>query len=427
MVVKVADMEIDTDVHKCFDPIEPENESSALAKHYQVMYVQTMAFTEQTHKVRSQESISSGSVASEYVLEDLLDDYTNKSKSSTLWRVARMFVCTKRDIRVRPTQLQNAKFRLAGLVTDVSICEDSVREQFRMHKMGKLDSLALRQSRIQLPNIEEKEVEKEEDLDFLIRRSSSNVKKKNLERRASKKMKNEREAMVEVLMHEQMLVFAENDDNENADDNNKSKIDGRRAQYRIALRGNVHAVARDAVDSGMKDLMGSMLVVSTVFLELDELIPYLSSSNLERVQAVYLCLCRIVKEYGGALRQFVQDDKSCVCIVMFGVPGFAYTDNEGRALRFATFAISALKNEFEMKRCRAGIARGSVYVSIYDVELRERHSLFLFLSFSPCSLSSLSLSLSLIHTHTHSHTTQHNTYSRRSTYSTHHIHPGTPV
>ena len=250
MVVKVADMEIDTDVHKCFDPIEPENESSALAKHYQVMYVQTMAFTEQTHKVRSQESISSGSVASEYVLEDLLDDYTNKSKSSTLWRVARMFVCTKRDIRVRPTQLQNAKFRLAGLVTDVSICEDSVREQFRMHKMGKLDSLALRQSRIQLPNIEEKEVEKEEDLDFLIRRSSSNVKKKNLERRASKKMKNEREAMVEVLMHEQMLVFAENDDNENADDNNKSKIDGRRAQYRIALRGNVHAVARDATPAG---------------------------------------------------------------------------------------------------------------------------------------------------------------------------------
>ena len=201
-----------------------------------------MAFKEQKQRTTASTenglSLSiSGSIAHEFEFEDENDDGDER-----LWRrLLRSFMCIKKDVKVRPTTLQNVKFRLAELTYNSSLCEATVREQLNMHSVSRLDSVALRASRIgEFHGI----AEDDEDDDVFVQRQSSDVKKKNLERRASKKMKDQREAIVEVLKQEQNMV-------ESGADEIKGTVN-----YRAVFRGNVHVVARDAVDNGMKDLMG---------------------------------------------------------------------------------------------------------------------------------------------------------------------------
>ena len=69
-------------------------------------------------------------------------------------------------------------------------------------------------------------------------------------------------------------------------------------------------------------------------------------------------------KYAGTMRQFVLDDKGCVMIGAFGLPGYHHEDNDGRAISSAKFLQKALKELGTPDRpitSKVGIARGNVF------------------------------------------------------------------
>lgn len=237
VIMKISETEIDTDVYKQLRLIPNLSSNGIDEEMYQVAYMRTIAYKDQKRSVRDNEhSLSSGllSVASEYIDHDS-EDFTG---NHFLSRFLQSIMCVKRRVQVRPAQVKHAKFRLAELISDVSICEASVREQLRKHNgLTNMDSIALRSSKIENKFEESYEdalddYNDDDDFEFAFaRKTSSNTKKKNLERRASRKMNSDREAMVEILRHETKSMFE-----------NKRKTEKNietSAQYRVVLRSNV--------------------------------------------------------------------------------------------------------------------------------------------------------------------------------------------
>ena len=70
----------------------------------------------------------------------------------------------------------------------------------------------------------------------------------------------------------------------------------------------------------------------------------------------------------GMVRQFVVDDKGCVLIVCFGVPGFTHADDAERAVSLAL----AIKNEIHYVPCSIGVTTGKAFCgSVGSVQRRE--------------------------------------------------------
>ena len=141
-----------------------------------------------------------------------------------------------------------------------------------------------------------------------------------------------------------------------------------RASVRYQLRALVHEVTREAVDSDMVNLIGSMATVTTIFVRLDALIPALDRGDLATVQRTFLTLLDALAVEGGALRQFVRDDKGCVGIGVFGVPGHAYIDNAARALRCASSLVKSLADEGISSG--VGVATGEVFSGLVGAHHR---------------------------------------------------------
>jgi len=139
---------------------------------------------------------------------------------------------------------------------------------------------------------------------------------------------------------------------------------------RWRMRSLIHRTGREIVDNDMVGQVGDLCHITTLFIQLDELIPSLQNGDLDHIQSAFLVLLETVESAGGVLRQFVQDDKGCVGIAIFGM-----------------FCLNLFFFSF--------------FFLIYFIFLfSPRHIHFLH---SLHSLS-LSLSLSLSHTHTHTHT-----------------------
>merc|ERR1719502_1244821 len=62
------------------------------------------------------------------------------------------------------------------------------------------------------------------------------------------------------------------------------------------------------------------------------------------------------------MRQFVLDDKGCVMIGAFGLPGYHHEDNDGRAIAAAKYLQKSL-NELDL-HSKVGISRGPVFAGL---------------------------------------------------------------
>jgi len=74
--------------------------------------------------------------------------------------------------------------------------------------------------------------------------------------------------------------------------------------------------------------------VSVYFACLDGYSPSLHD-NLLTLQPYFLAAQQILHRSGAFIRQFLVDDKGCVLIAMWGMPGLSYPDNAVRAVSAA--------------------------------------------------------------------------------------------
>jgi class 3 adenylate cyclase len=119
--------------------------------------------------------------------------------------------------------------------------------------------------------------------------------------------------------------------------------------------------------------LGEMRHVTTMFLALDMLIPYLNTGQAPIVHAAFLVAVEAVKFTGGALRQFVLDDKGCVCICAWGLPRAAWGAEQDacRAIQCALHMFHGLHDSPTFQDAlesragpRIGIAQGEAYVGL---------------------------------------------------------------
>ena len=135
-----------------------------------------------------------------------------------------------------------------------------------------------------------------------------------------------------------------------------------------SLKKCVPSCARAAIESNTLEYLGELRKVVTLFIEIINFDEDLENGSLDTLQKVFQHVMRPLFRYGGMLRQFVVDDKGCVIIAGFGVPGYNYEDNETRAVETAVLVRQSLIN-FGFS-CRIGIAEGDVYCGLVGTQDR---------------------------------------------------------
>jgi hypothetical protein len=101
------------------------------------------------------------------------------------------------------------------------------------------------------------------------------------------------------------------------------------------LKTFVPICASAAIETNTLQYLGELRRVVTLFIEIVNLGEDFSKGLIERPQQVFKQIMRPLLRFGGMLRQYVVDDKGCVLIAGFGVPGCNYEDNSTRALETA--------------------------------------------------------------------------------------------
>jgi len=125
--------------------------------------------------------------------------------------------------------------------------------------------------------------------------------------------------------------------------------------------------------------------VTTLFVALDMLIPHLNNGNVALVQAAFLVIIEAVRFVGGALRQFVLDDKGCVAILAWGLPRAAHgaEDDADRAIKCALGLQhglhEVLREEGAVGKAVSGpcfgIAAGEAYVGLVGATQRCEYAM----------------------------------------------------
>eukprot|EP00966_Prymnesium_polylepis_P178193 4126314-Prymnesium_polylepis.3 len=91
---------------------------------------------------------------------------------------------------------------------------------------------------------------------------------------------------------------------------------------------------------------------------LDDVIEAPDGGGLPAVQACFDALRGAITGRGGALRQFIKDDKGMVCIWTFGLANTSYEDNAERGLLAAGDVLAALRAQG--LAARIGVTSGVV-------------------------------------------------------------------
>ncbi|RYY77529.1 adenylate/guanylate cyclase domain-containing protein, partial [archaeon] len=113
-----------------------------------------------------------------------------------------------------------------------------------------------------------------------------------------------------------------------------------------------------AIYSGTIHHIGELRQVTTMFISLDSYDHNIHTDPItlqEYVQSIQ----EVLGEVGGYMRQFLVDDKGCVCICMWGTPSYTYANNCSRALYAAVMLqhrVQALGHVISI-----GITTGVVY------------------------------------------------------------------
>ena len=130
----------------------------------------------------------------------------------------------------------------------------------------------------------------------------------------------------------------------------------------------VPQLVREAVVTNAFRGLSELRAVTTLFLKLDT---YSTDRfhNLADLQPIFLAMQMCLEKCGGLLRQFIIDDKGCVLIGLWGVPGASYPGNCSRAVRCAWMMkaeASVLHHSVSI-----GITTGSVYCGVIGTDYRR--------------------------------------------------------
>ena len=114
--------------------------------------------------------------------------------------------------------------------------------------------------------------------------------------------------------------------------------------------------------------MSEMRKVTTIFINLNS---FDVTSDIDPIELQPFCLLlqNLLLTTGGFLRQFLIDDKGAVAIVMFGIQGFTYGNDEERALEFAWLLNLQIENINH--KCSIGISTGNTYCGVVGSSIRS--------------------------------------------------------
>lgn len=161
-----------------------------------------------------------------------------------------------------------------------------------------------------------------------------------------------------------------------ADDDDDGKLFkdvGKRKLLEQHLEVHVPHSCRKFVHESMLEVLGEMRHVTTLFLALDSLQTHLMSGDVQLVQACFVVIVEATVQTGGVVRQFVLDDKGCVAICAWGLPGAAHGHGQDavKAIECATQILDTLHDTYTygdietgISGSHIGIAAGEVYVGL---------------------------------------------------------------
>lgn len=138
---------------------------------------------------------------------------------------------------------------------------------------------------------------------------------------------------------------------------NKVKLDV--DKHLPLLRGYVPKSVADRVDAGYTQAMLSENRRVTCMFVLLPGLDYQTTESIDFAQKVVIRLQHILEATNGALRQFMLDDKGCVLIACFGLPGQSGEDDPVRAVTAAEQMRTSL-TELQVT-CSIGITTGTVF------------------------------------------------------------------
>lgn len=153
----------------------------------------------------------------------------------------------------------------------------------------------------------------------------------------------------------------------------KSSSQSETREYKKAFSRFVHESVRARVQrSSNPGHEAELRHVTTMFIQLLNLDEDFNTGKHQRPQQVIIEILDILRRVGGgALRQYVVDDKGCVVICCFGVPGFSSENDGVRAITAAMRIRSGLKQHDVS--CQIGIACGMVYCGYVGSKYRKEY------------------------------------------------------
>lgn len=135
----------------------------------------------------------------------------------------------------------------------------------------------------------------------------------------------------------------------------------------------VPAMAHQLVEEDGLASLAEMRRVTTMFIEILNATGDFSRGHVAKPQKALKTILSCLSRFGGFLRQYVIDDKGCVAIVGFGVPGYCHDDNSARAIESAVYIRRHL--QAGGLGSRIGIAVGHVYCGLVGSSYRCEYAM----------------------------------------------------
>lgn len=141
--------------------------------------------------------------------------------------------------------------------------------------------------------------------------------------------------------------------------------------FKTSLIRYVHESARKFILES-SDFLAEIRMVATLFIQILNLDEDFDEGRPQRPQQVLFEILDIMKRLGGALRQYVVDDKGCVVICNFGVAGFSTKNDPLRAVS-AAMSIRDHLSQCDIN-CRIGVTQGMAYCGYVGSKSRKEYA-----------------------------------------------------
>lgn len=139
-----------------------------------------------------------------------------------------------------------------------------------------------------------------------------------------------------------------------------------------AIESLVLPVVRDRLLGGHAEYLAEFRDASIVFVSLRGVDPGVAG-DLQRLHEAAVAAQEEVARRNGSLYQMIRDDKGCVLVIVFGLPGQARDDDAARASD-AAMAIITRMTALGIT-AGAGVATGSVFCGVYGGARRRNYGI----------------------------------------------------